>query len=68
MHIRSYLNGNVSLTGFAEGISINNEFVKNSSLLLASRFFGTLAAESFTVSRRCNRFTSSFYKQDKKTL
>lgn len=61
-----YLNGNISLTGFAEGISINNEFEKNSNLLLASRFFGTLAAESFTVRRRCNLFTSSFYNKKEK--
>ena len=64
-----YLNGNISLTGFAEGISINNEFEKNSNLLLASRFFGTLAAESFTVRRRCNLFTSSCQLQkDKKNI
>lgn len=61
-----YLNGNISLTGFAEGMSINNEFEKNSNLLLASRFFGTLAAESFTVRRRCNLFTSSFYNKKEK--
>lgn len=39
---------------------MNNELVKNSNLLLASRFFGTLSAESFTVRRRCNRLTCSF--------
>lgn len=55
-----YQNGIISETGFAGGMSINKELVKNSNLLLASRFFGILAAESFTVRRRYNRFTWSF--------
>lgn len=61
-----YQNEIISLTGLAGGRSINNEFVKNSNLLLASRFFGILAAESFTVRRRCNRFTSSFCDPQKR--
>lgn len=60
MEILVYLNGIISQTGFAGGISINRELEKNSNLLLASRFFGILAAESLTVRRRCNRFTCSF--------
>ena len=63
-----YQKGIISLTGFAEGMSINNELAKNSNLLLASRFFGTLAAESFTVRRRCNRFTSSFCDNQQKRV
>lgn len=55
-----YLKGIISDTGFAGGMSMNKEFVKNSNRLLASRFFGTLAAESFTVSSKCSLFTSSF--------
>lgn len=41
---------------------MNNEFVKNSNRLLASKFFGILAAVSFTVSSKCNLFTNSFCK------
>lgn len=55
-----YQKGMISETGFAAGMSINSEFVKNCNLLLASRFLGILAAVSFTVRRRCNRFTCSF--------
>lgn len=55
-----YLKGTISLTGFADGMSINNEFVKNSNLLLASRFLGIFAAESFTVRRRYSRLIRSF--------
>lgn len=60
MKIWVHLNGIISQTGFADGISINRELEKNSNLLLASRFFGILAAESLTVRRRRNRFTCSF--------
>nr|GMD04196.1 hypothetical protein Iba_chr06aCG16180 [Ipomoea batatas]GMD06303.1 hypothetical protein Iba_chr06bCG14750 [Ipomoea batatas]GMD09620.1 hypothetical protein Iba_chr06dCG9940 [Ipomoea batatas]GME03064.1 hypothetical protein Iba_scaffold446CG0120 [Ipomoea batatas] len=42
-------------------MSINKEFVKNSNLLLASRLLGMLAAESFTVKRRYNLLTCSFF-------
>ena len=45
---------NISGTGFASGICIKRELVKNSNLLLASRFLGTLAADSFIVSNECN--------------
>lgn len=58
--ICTYQNGIISETGFAGGMSINKELLKNSNLLLASRFFGILAEESFTVRRRYNRFTCSF--------
>lgn len=54
-----YLKGIISETGFGEGMFINNEFAKNCSLLLASKFFGIFVAESFTVKSRYNRFTCS---------
>lgn len=60
MHLSKYLKGIISVTGVAEGMSMNNEFVKNSNLLLASKFLGILAAESFTVRSKCKRFTCSF--------
>jgi len=53
------LNGNVLRTGLGFGISMKREFVKNSSLRLASRFFGIFAAESLIVNNECNLLTSA---------
>lgn len=56
--------GIISETAVAEGMSINNELVKNCSLLLASKFFGILAEESFTVRSKCSRLICSICIND----
>jgi len=48
------LNDSISRTGFGAGRSMKREFVKNCSLLLASIFLGTFAAESLIVKSKYN--------------
>jgi hypothetical protein len=57
---KPHLNESISETGLARGIRMNREFVKNSSLRQASRFFGTFAADSLMVRSECNRLIRSF--------
>ena len=52
-----YLKDNISRTAFGGGILIKSEFVKNSSLRLASRFLGMFEAESLIVNREYNLLT-----------
>lgn len=60
--IKGNLNDIISLTGFVKGRSMKREFVKNSSLRLASRFLGIFAAESLMVSSEYNLLTSALYE------
>jgi len=60
-----YLKDSISRTGFALGIFIKSEFVKNCRRRLASRFLGMLDADSLIVSREYNLFTCIFCMQSK---
>jgi len=60
-----YLKDNISRTGFATGIFIKSEFVKNCNRRLASRFLGMLEADSLIVSSEYNLLTCIFCMQSK---
>jgi hypothetical protein len=55
-----HLKETISETGRATGISMNSEFVKKWSLRLASKFLGTIAADSLIVRSEYNLLIKYF--------
>ena len=59
IYSKFHLNDFIARTGGGGGMFINNEFVKNSNRLRASKFFGIVEADSLMKRRECNLLIDS---------